>query len=80
MVLESRDVIVFAEEEKALWQQCFTAAPARRGEFGPSFPKVEIKDPCPGPALRANPKAQCFRLPNRQLNSGVRKKSAFAFG
>ena len=46
MVPESRDVILSTEEEKALWQQCFMAAPARRREFEPSFPKVARKDQC----------------------------------
>ena len=55
MVPESRDVILSAEEETALWQTCFMAAPARRREFEPSFPKVERKDQCPGPALWAEP-------------------------
>jgi len=36
MVPESCDVILSAEEEKTLWQTCFTAAPARRREFEPS--------------------------------------------
>ena len=53
MVLESHDVILSTEEEKALWQQCFTAAPARRREFEPSFPKVERKDLYLGPAVWA---------------------------
>ena len=55
MVPESRDVILSTEEEKALWQQCFMAAPARRREFEPSFPKVQRKDQRPGPALWAEP-------------------------
>ena len=53
MVPESRDVILSTEEEKALWQTCFTAAPARRRKFEPSFPKVERKDQHLGPALWA---------------------------
>ena len=36
MVPESCDVILSAEEEKTLWQTCFTAAPARRRVFEPS--------------------------------------------
>ena len=55
MVPKSHDVILSNEEEKALWQTCFTAAPARRREVEPSFPKVERKDQRPGPALRSEP-------------------------
>ena len=55
MVPETRDVILSTKEEKALWQQCFMAAPARRREFEPSFPKVERKDLYLGPAVWAEP-------------------------
>ena len=41
MVLESRDVIQSIENGKALWQLCFTAAPAQRREFERSFPKLQ---------------------------------------
>ena len=53
MVPKSRDIILSTKEEKALWQTCFTAAPARLQEFEPSFPKVERKDQHPGPAIWA---------------------------
>lgn len=36
MVPQSPDVILFPEEEKTLWQTCFTAAPAQRRAFEPS--------------------------------------------
>ena len=51
----SRDDILSTEKEKSLWQPCFTAAPERRREFEPSFPKVERKDQRFSPALRAEP-------------------------
>ena len=49
MVPESRDVIVSTEEEKALWQTCFTAAPERHREFEPSS-KGRKKRPAPWPS------------------------------
>ena len=55
MAPESRDIILSAQKEKALWQLCFTAAPERRREFEQSFPSVERKDQRPGPSLRVEP-------------------------
>ena len=48
---ESRDIFLSLEEEKLLWQTCFTAAPAQRREFL-SDPKVERNKQLPGPAIR----------------------------
>ena len=54
MVPESCDVILSAEEEKALRQLCFTTAPALRREFEPSS-KGRKKSPVSWPVLRAKP-------------------------
>ena len=55
MVPESRDVILSTEEEKALWQTCFTAAPEQRREREAELPKGRKKSP----ALLAEPHHDC---------------------
>ena len=48
VVSDRRDAILSTEDEKTLWQPCFTAAPEQRREFEPNSKGLE-KSPAPWP-------------------------------